>query len=166
MTKRKKGHKKSGTRRRRSVGKIDIMSSATPLLLAIGGAVVQRIAANKLATTIDSKIIDGVSVGAGLALPMFIKAPWAKSVGLGMGVGGGIGLLSGMGVLGAIGAGPGGYMYLNGMGDQYNSSSPGSGVGAAQYLGATYMGNPGSNAKGSNYLGCVKDAVNEELYNN
>jgi hypothetical protein len=89
MAKRKK---KTTRRRRRSVSgikDIDLQGIA----LAVGGAVLARVATNQLAkstNTTAQKAAPYVGLIAGIVLPMVVKNPMVRQVSLGLAAGGGV----------------------------------------------------------------------------
>lgn len=99
MAKRKKKSFHRSRRRSRvaGIGKLDI----TQMALVVGGAVAANVLANKLSTSTNStlaKVAPFLGLGAGIALPMFIKSPSVASISLGLVAGGGISALGANGL--------------------------------------------------------------------
>ena len=93
--------RKKATRRRRSSmsGTGGTMGSVVSMLT---GAVVGKIAANKLAGGLDPKISAAAQIAVGFGVNKFVKNAFVKGMGTGMMVGGGLQALTSFGVISAI----------------------------------------------------------------
>ena len=93
--------RKKATRRRRSSmsGTGGTMGSVVSM---ITGAVVGKIAANKLASRLDPKIAAGAQIAVGFGVNKFVKNAFVKGMGTGMMIGGGLQALTSFGVISAI----------------------------------------------------------------
>lgn len=106
MAKRKKSRKVSHRRRRRvsGIGAINMTNVLTQVAGIAAGAAGASILAKTVFPTLDAKIKSAVQIGAGVAVPMFLKSELGKSVGAGMIAVGSIGLLQSFNVISGIGA--------------------------------------------------------------
>lgn len=71
------------------------------MALVVGGAVAANVIANKLSTSTNStlaKVAPFIGLGAGIALPMFMKSPSVASISLGLIAGGGVSALGANGL--------------------------------------------------------------------
>lgn len=105
----RKASKKTAPRRRRRMGAMGGKTDFNQLLMVVAGAVaanvVEKIIPDNVAGVDMSRYKAAVPAAIGVALPMVVKAPWAKSIGLGMVAGGGANLLQDAGIIGALGGG-------------------------------------------------------------
>lgn len=93
--------KKKTTRRRSRVGAIP--GGITDVLSVVAGAAVAKIAASKIAPTMDAKIKNAALIVIGaVVLPKVLKNAMGKNIGLGMATAGGLGLLSDFNVISGI----------------------------------------------------------------
>jgi hypothetical protein len=99
---RRKHHKKSTHRRRRSgMGAVGT-GNMTTLLSMVAGAVVGRVITTKLSDKINPKILAVGQVAVGLFLPKMVKNKFVAGMGAGMAVNGGVFALQSFGVISAI----------------------------------------------------------------
>lgn len=102
MAKRKKGSKKSGSRRRVSGVGGDVLKIIGG---AVGGALLGRMIATKV-TALSPKIMYGIQAAAGVFGAMKIKNPLIKGAGIGLAVNGAIGEAQQFGIISGIGDAP------------------------------------------------------------
>jgi len=97
----KRRHHKKRTHRRRSSmsGTGGTIGSVVSML---AGAVVGKIAVNKLASGLDPKMQAGAQIAVGFGVNRFVKNPFVKGMGTGMMIGGGLQALTSFGVISAI----------------------------------------------------------------
>lgn len=98
MARRKKS-RRTHTRRRRSMGAIG--GGTTNILGIVAGAVIAKVLSNRF-SNVNSKILAGGQIAAGILLPKFVKNKFMGSVGTGMVVNGAITGLQSFGVISAI----------------------------------------------------------------
>ena len=105
MAKRRSHKKRHTSHRRRRIGGVSaIGNTLTELLTITAGAVAATFVVKALPTTLDAKIQAAIPLAVGIALPMFVKSPMVKNIGIGMGVQGTIGLLKSFNVLSGVGS--------------------------------------------------------------
>jgi hypothetical protein len=103
---RKKTTKKTPPRRRKRMGAMGGKTDFNQLLMVVAGAVganvLQKVVPDTIAGVDMAKYKAAIPVVIGVVLPMAVKSPWAKSVGLGMVAGGGASFLQDAGIIGAM----------------------------------------------------------------
>lgn len=103
---RKKSKKAPVRSRRRRMGAMGGKTDFNQLLMVVAGAVganvLQKVVPDTIAGIDMAKYKAAIPVVIGVVLPMTVKSPWAKSVGLGMVAGGGANLLQDAGIIGAM----------------------------------------------------------------
>lgn len=105
--KRSTATKKATPRKRKRVSGIN-KSAAMDLIAVAGGAIVGRFGGNMISKFFPGTnlyLVNGAVGAAGIFLPKFIKAPWARMAGYGMLGGAAIGAAANLGIISGIGAG-------------------------------------------------------------
>jgi len=100
MARRKKHSRKRHSRRRGSMGAIG--GGMTNLLSIVAGAVIGKVVAKKLESSVNPKILAGGQIAAGVILPRFVKNKFVAGIGTGMIVNGAMSGLQQFGVISAI----------------------------------------------------------------
>ena len=117
MARRKKRSTKRYGRRRRMSG-VGATGNITGILSMVAGAVIGKVIATKMADKVNSKILAGGQIAAGILLPKFVKNKFVAGIGTGMVINGAVSGLQSFGVIsainGVVGADPIEYEYMSG----------------------------------------------------
>jgi hypothetical protein len=109
---------KKYSRRRRSMSGVGATKNVTGILSMVAGAVIGKVIATKMQDKVNSKILAGGQIAAGILLPRFVKGPIVAGIGTGMVINGAVTGLQSFGVISAIngfvGADEVAYEYMSG----------------------------------------------------
>jgi hypothetical protein len=115
MAKKRKTKKYS---RRRKMSGVGATGNVTNIISMVAGAVIGKVIATKFADKVNSKILAGGQIAAGVLLPRFVKNKFVSGIGQGMIINGAVSGLQSFGVIsainGVVGADEIAYEYMSG----------------------------------------------------